>query len=391
MILRGEMRHCVTLLRGLDGIRQKRAVALRSIPLQSQIESGNRSRNIRRKGAIERYATESIPVKLWSRQHRRWTRAIDERELLRSGKPGQYVCIPAKSRLVLFGHGGHIKDGGCSINCIPAGLEDSQSGARLKRMLSGDHTIHAHHDRAPWPSFRPLLLLRDQSCSREEQGTSKENEIPFVRCHSYRSPWAPSSARAVMRCKFPLTNCTSASAAVLLRSIGKPVEEQIRSGSSGRPRVGHLREFEACFSAASSRLRFSPNPTISGARRLCSRLFIFVLQSGHFVVRVSGKLENRFQLRRHAALVVLRNGFESLAKIPFFYSFYPVKFGGVEAQNLSFVFHGNVRMAEGCRYTDRNNQKQEHTNWHSLVFSGELPTSPRRTKRATASSSKERS
>src|SRR5262249_6710849 len=95
---------------------------------------------------------------------------------------------------------------------IPAGLEDSQSGARLKRMLSGDHTIHAHYDRAPGPSFRPLLLLRDQSCSREEQGTSKENEIPFVRCHSYRSPWAPSSACAVMRCKFPLTNCTSASA-----------------------------------------------------------------------------------------------------------------------------------------------------------------------------------
>src|SRR6185369_7513856 len=42
MILRGEMRHCVTFLRGLDGIRQKRAVALRAIPLQSQIESGDR-------------------------------------------------------------------------------------------------------------------------------------------------------------------------------------------------------------------------------------------------------------------------------------------------------------------------------------------------------------
>ena len=32
----------------------------------------------------------------------------------------------------------------------------------------------------------------------------------------------------------------------------------------------------------------------------------------------------------------------------------------------------NVRMAEGYRYTDRNNQAQEHTNWHSLVFYGEL-------------------
>src|SRR5262249_16545214 len=102
---------------------------------------------------------------------------------------------------------------------IPPGLEDSQSGASLKRMLSGDHTIHAHDDRAPWPSFRPLLLLRDQRCSREEQGTSKENEIPFVRCHSYRSPWAPSSARAVMRCKFLLTNCTSPSPSWLTFSV----------------------------------------------------------------------------------------------------------------------------------------------------------------------------
>ncbi len=32
----------------------------------------------------------------------------------------------------------------------------------------------------------------------------------------------------------------------------------------------------------------------------------------------------------------------------------------------------NVRMAEGYRYTDRNNQTQEHTNWHSLVFYGDL-------------------
>ena len=32
----------------------------------------------------------------------------------------------------------------------------------------------------------------------------------------------------------------------------------------------------------------------------------------------------------------------------------------------------NVRMAEGYRYTDRNNQAQEHTNWHSLVFYGDL-------------------
>lgn len=32
----------------------------------------------------------------------------------------------------------------------------------------------------------------------------------------------------------------------------------------------------------------------------------------------------------------------------------------------------NVRMAEGYRYTDRNNQPQEHTNWHNLVFYGDL-------------------
>lgn len=32
----------------------------------------------------------------------------------------------------------------------------------------------------------------------------------------------------------------------------------------------------------------------------------------------------------------------------------------------------NVRMAEGYRYTDRNNQAQEHTNWHNLVFYGDL-------------------
>jgi single-strand DNA-binding protein len=31
----------------------------------------------------------------------------------------------------------------------------------------------------------------------------------------------------------------------------------------------------------------------------------------------------------------------------------------------------NVRMAESYRYTDRNNQTQEHTNWHSLVFYGD--------------------
>jgi single-strand DNA-binding protein len=32
----------------------------------------------------------------------------------------------------------------------------------------------------------------------------------------------------------------------------------------------------------------------------------------------------------------------------------------------------NARMAEGYRYTDRNNQSQEHTNWHNLVFYGDL-------------------
>ena len=31
-----------------------------------------------------------------------------------------------------------------------------------------------------------------------------------------------------------------------------------------------------------------------------------------------------------------------------------------------------LQKAEGYRYTDRNNQTQEHTNWHSLVFYGEL-------------------
>ncbi len=32
----------------------------------------------------------------------------------------------------------------------------------------------------------------------------------------------------------------------------------------------------------------------------------------------------------------------------------------------------NARVAEGYRYTDRNHQQQEHTNWHNLVFYGEL-------------------
>lgn len=32
----------------------------------------------------------------------------------------------------------------------------------------------------------------------------------------------------------------------------------------------------------------------------------------------------------------------------------------------------NVRIAESYRYTDRNNEVQEHTNWHSLVFYGDL-------------------
>ena len=32
----------------------------------------------------------------------------------------------------------------------------------------------------------------------------------------------------------------------------------------------------------------------------------------------------------------------------------------------------NARLAEGYRYTDRNNQVQEHTNWHGLVFYGDL-------------------
>lgn len=32
----------------------------------------------------------------------------------------------------------------------------------------------------------------------------------------------------------------------------------------------------------------------------------------------------------------------------------------------------NARLAEGYRYTDRSNQQQQHTNWHSLVFYGDL-------------------
>jgi single-strand DNA-binding protein len=32
----------------------------------------------------------------------------------------------------------------------------------------------------------------------------------------------------------------------------------------------------------------------------------------------------------------------------------------------------NARLAEGYRYKDRNDQVQEHTNWHSIVFYGEL-------------------
>jgi single-strand DNA-binding protein len=32
----------------------------------------------------------------------------------------------------------------------------------------------------------------------------------------------------------------------------------------------------------------------------------------------------------------------------------------------------NARLAEGYRYKDRNDQIQEHTNWHSVVFYGEL-------------------
>lgn len=32
----------------------------------------------------------------------------------------------------------------------------------------------------------------------------------------------------------------------------------------------------------------------------------------------------------------------------------------------------NARLAEGYRYTDRNDQQQQHTNWHSLVFYGDL-------------------
>jgi single-strand DNA-binding protein len=32
----------------------------------------------------------------------------------------------------------------------------------------------------------------------------------------------------------------------------------------------------------------------------------------------------------------------------------------------------NARLAEGYRYKDRNDQLQEHTNWHNVVFYGEL-------------------
>ncbi len=32
----------------------------------------------------------------------------------------------------------------------------------------------------------------------------------------------------------------------------------------------------------------------------------------------------------------------------------------------------NARMAEGYKFKDRNDQVQEHTNWHSVVFYGDL-------------------
>jgi single-strand DNA-binding protein len=32
----------------------------------------------------------------------------------------------------------------------------------------------------------------------------------------------------------------------------------------------------------------------------------------------------------------------------------------------------NARLAEGYRYTNRDEQVQEHTNWHSIVFYGDL-------------------
>ncbi len=32
----------------------------------------------------------------------------------------------------------------------------------------------------------------------------------------------------------------------------------------------------------------------------------------------------------------------------------------------------NARLAEGYRYKDKNDEVHEHTNWHSLVFYGEL-------------------
>ena len=32
----------------------------------------------------------------------------------------------------------------------------------------------------------------------------------------------------------------------------------------------------------------------------------------------------------------------------------------------------NARLAEGYRFVDRNKQEQQHTNWHSLVFYGDI-------------------
>ena len=32
----------------------------------------------------------------------------------------------------------------------------------------------------------------------------------------------------------------------------------------------------------------------------------------------------------------------------------------------------NARLAESYRYTDKDNKPQEHTNWHSIVFYGDL-------------------
>ena len=103
---------------------------------------------------------------------------------------------PANTRLMLLGDGGHVEHGRRGINGIPSGLEDSQSGARLKGMLGGHHAIHAHYDSAPGPSLRARSLLRDHNGSREQERNNENGEFPVVRLHALSISLAARSAIA---------------------------------------------------------------------------------------------------------------------------------------------------------------------------------------------------